>query len=137
MRMAVSKAKQDALLARMAKLDMRESDIEERFVLGAGRGGQKVNKTSSCVVLQHVGSGLIVRCQKTRSRALNRYFARVRLCEKLLERLDRERSERARQIARVRRQKKRRSRRQKERILQEKRERSSLKRLRSPVRVEE
>ena len=49
----------------------------------AGRGGQKVNKTSNCVQLVHGPTGLIVKCQKTRSRARNRTLARQWLAAKL------------------------------------------------------
>lgn len=56
-------------------------DLEERFVLGSGSGGQKINKTSSCVYLKHLPSGFEVTCQETRSRDKNRLLARERLCE--------------------------------------------------------
>ena len=129
----VSAAKRGALTRRMRAMGIREEDLDERFVLGAGRGGQKVNKTSSCVQLRHAPSGLTVKCQRTRSRAANRYYARLELCEKLQERRDYEKSARAAAIAKIRRQKQRRSRRQKERMLQAKRERAEKKRLRRPV----
>ena len=52
----------DALGKRMRKLGIREEDLEETFVRGTGAGGQKINKTSSTVVLVHVPTGLEVRC---------------------------------------------------------------------------
>lgn len=31
-----------------------ESELEEKFIKGGGPGGQKINKTNSCVYLKHV-----------------------------------------------------------------------------------
>ena len=45
---AVSEQKNRWLLHRMAELEVREEDLEERFVRSSGRGGQHVNKTASC-----------------------------------------------------------------------------------------
>ncbi|OPZ60280.1 MAG: Peptide chain release factor 1 [Deltaproteobacteria bacterium ADurb.Bin510] len=78
----VSAEKQQALKARMAELGLREEDIEERFIHGGGRGGQKLNKTASCVWLKHLPSGLEVKCQQERSQSLNRFFARRLLVAK-------------------------------------------------------
>ncbi len=72
-----------ALAARMHALGLREEDLLERFVLGSGPGGQKINKTSSCVWLKHLPTGREVKCQATRSRARNRLLARHGLCELL------------------------------------------------------
>lgn len=74
---------EDALTARMRKLRIREEDLQESFIRGSGPGGQKVNKTSSTVVLRHVPSGLEVRCQRERSQVMNRHWARVELCERI------------------------------------------------------
>ena len=96
-----------------------------------------MNKTASCVYLRHTSTGLEVKCQKTRSRAANRYFARYELCEKLQAQIDAEQTERAQRAAKIRRQKRRRSRRQKQRMLEEKKRQSRKKQLRRPVRPEE
>ncbi|KAK3619390.1 hypothetical protein LTR56_024077 [Elasticomyces elasticus] len=71
-----------------------ETDIEEAFLKGSGPGGQKINKTSSAVQLKHLPTGIVVKCQETRSRQLNRKFARNILAEKLdiLEKGDESRS---------------------------------------------
>jgi peptide chain release factor len=83
MNLGVTDKKQAELEARMAALGLREQDLEEKYVRSSGPGGQKINKTSSCVLLTHVPSGLQVKMQKERSQPLNRYFARKRLCELL------------------------------------------------------
>lgn len=43
-----------------------ESDLEEQFVKGHGPGGQATNKTSNCVVLKHVPSGIVVKVEEAR-----------------------------------------------------------------------
>lgn len=132
----LGKAKQNELAARMARLGIREEDLREQFIRGSGKGGQKINKTSSCVHLRHEPSGIVVKCQRERSRVLNRYLARRELCERLAERLALEQSRRQQEAERIRRQKRRRTRRQKQRILEEKRRQGRKKELRHPVRVE-
>jgi protein subunit release factor B len=104
----------------MARLGIREADLLEKFVLGSGSGGQKINKTASCVYLRHGPSGLEVKCQRERSRELNRFLARRELCDRLEERLRGEQSARRQEWEKIRRQKRRRSRRQKERMLEAK-----------------
>ena len=72
---------------RLAKLGVRASDVRERFVLGTGCGGQKINKTASMVTLYHRPTGTEVRRQKERSREANRRLAWEGLCEKLEKRV--------------------------------------------------
>lgn len=69
--------------ARLAALGTSVADVEERFVRGAGPGGQKINKTSSTVWLRHRPTGIEVRCQRERSQAANRAVAWQEMCEKL------------------------------------------------------
>jgi protein subunit release factor B len=71
------------IFERLARLDVELSDIDERFVRGAGPGGQKINKTSSTVCLRHNPSGTEVRCQAERSQSANRLKAWETLCQKL------------------------------------------------------
>lgn len=130
----VSATKRDALAARMEALGLFETDIEERFVRSSGKGGQNVNKVSTCVVLVHRPSGTTVKCQRERTQALNRYRARVMLADKVERRVLDERREVAAEIAKVRRQKKKRSRRAKAKILSDKRARAQTKARRRPVR---
>lgn len=68
--------------------ELDESELTESFVRGSGAGGQKVNKTSSCVNLLHKPTGLRVDCQDTRSLQQNRKLARKRLLLKLDEYLN-------------------------------------------------
>lgn len=62
---------------------LSEEEIEEDFVKGSGPGGQAVNKTSNCVVLKHIPSGIVVKCHESRSLDRNRKLARERLVAKL------------------------------------------------------
>lgn len=67
----------------MKGLGIAEKDLVEKFIQGSGKGGQKINKTSSCVFLQHIPSHIDIKCQKSRSRELNRFLARRELCQRL------------------------------------------------------
>ncbi|XP_047447948.1 mitochondrial translation release factor in rescue [Mugil cephalus] len=60
-----------------------EDELEEQFVRGSGPGGQATNKTSNCVVLKHIPTGIVVKCHQTRSVDINRKRAREILREKL------------------------------------------------------
>jgi protein subunit release factor B len=111
MNFGVTDKKQAELEARMAALGLREEDLEEKYVRSSGPGGQKVNKTSSCVVLKHAPSGLEVKMQKERSQPLNRYHARKRLCELMEERTLGAQSPAALKAEKIRKQKQRRRRR--------------------------
>ena len=122
--------------SRMALAELADADIEETFVRGSGSGGQKINKTSSCVQLKHLLTGTIVRCQETRSREANRWLAREMLAERLLEARESELSERRQAAEKIRRQKRRRSRRQKERMLADKKHQSEKKAQRKSVKPE-
>lgn len=126
--------KWDELKIRMERLGIQESDLVEKFILGSGSGGQKINKTSSCVYLKHLSTGIEIKCQKTRSRELNRLYARRELCERLEERIFQEKSERQQKIEKIRRQKRKRSRRAQEKVLVSKKKLSEKKHLRKPPR---
>ena len=127
----------ERIKALMEDASVFEEDLEESFILGSGPGGQKTNKTSSVVRLQHEPSGLSVRCGETRSRETNRWLARRTLAELILER-EKGRKSAARQAAeKVRRQKRRRSRRQKQKMLDDKHAHSEKKAARRKVSAEE
>ncbi len=129
----VSPEKEQALLERMQELGITEADIVEKFVRSSGKGGQNVNKTSTCVYLKHLPSGIEVKVQKERSQALNRFLARRLLLQKIEELILGRESEKRAEIEKIRRRKRRRTRRQKERMLQEKHKQSEKKARRGPV----
>ncbi|MCX7966012.1 MAG: peptide chain release factor-like protein [Syntrophorhabdaceae bacterium] len=127
----VSPEKENRLLEKMERLGIKDEDIVEKFIRSGGPGGQHVNKTSTCVYLKHIPTGIEVKCQKERSQALNRYFARKILVEKIEEMILGKESERQKEIEKLKRQKRKRSKRAKEKILMLKHHQSEKKRLRS------
>lgn len=131
--MVIRKEKLDALYKRMEELGIREEDLIEKFILGSGKGGQKVNKTASCVYLKHIPTQIEVKCQQSRSREMNRFLARRELCEQIASKIHQEKTAKQQLMEKIRRQKKKRSRRAKEKILQEKKKRSKIKSYRSPI----
>jgi protein subunit release factor B len=118
---------------RMRRAGIRAADLEETFARSAGPGGQNVNKVSTAVTLRHRPSGTSVTVQDSRSQAMNRKLAR----ERLLEAIERAQGEvRAAQKAareKVRRRNSPRPRGLKRRILETKRKRATLKKLRGHV----
>ena len=128
----VTPEKELALLRRMAELGIRETDLDERFVRGGGNGGQKINKTSSTVVLRHIPTGLEVRCSRECSQSMNRFFARRDLCEKLAEKILGEKTARQQAAEKIRRQKRKRSKRQTALMVDAKKRHSQTKALRRP-----
>ncbi|MBN8548610.1 MAG: peptide chain release factor-like protein [Deltaproteobacteria bacterium] len=133
-RYGVSIEKEQQLLERMQRLGIREEDLVEAFIRGSGKGGQKINKTSSCVQLTHRPSGIEIRCQRERSQALNRFHARRMLCDKLEGQVLGELSKEEQAREKIRRQKRRRSRKAKQKMLEQKGRRSDTKRMRQSVR---
>jgi len=133
----ITPEKWERLNERMEKIGLREAEIEEHFIRGSGSGGQKINKTSSCIQLIHPASGIEIRCQKTRSQADNRYWARCGLCERIEEQVLGEKSARRQAAEKIRRQKRRRSRRAKARMLDDKSKQGQKKKLRGRVHPEE
>jgi peptide chain release factor len=79
----VSEEKNRWLRERMAALGVREEDLEESFIRSSGKGGQHVNKTSTCVRIRHIPTGVEVKCMEDRSQSLNRFLARRELLEKV------------------------------------------------------
>jgi len=126
-----------AIMASLAALGVRPDDVDERFIRGAGPGGQKINKTSSTVWIRHRPSGIEVRCQRERSQAANRETAWMELCAKLEERrralAAMLQDERQRNIRRTRQK----SRGQKMRMIEGKKRRAAQKARRGRVRGEE
>jgi len=133
----VSPAKAQTLAERFERLGIREDDLEEQFVRSRGKGGQNVNKVSTCVVLVHRPTGTMVKCQQERSQALNRFHARQLLADKIERQTLGRASAEAARVAKLRRQKRRRSRRAKEKMLAAKHARAEIKARRGPIREEE
>lgn len=129
--MTLSKEKQDALKQKMQSLGISEDDLVEKFILGSGSGGQKINKTSSCVYLKHLPTGIEIKCQKERSRELNRFYARRFLVEEIEKRLFQRKTAKIQENEKIRRQKKRRTRRQQLKTLEDKSLHSAKKKLRT------
>ena len=125
--MDISEKKQLQLQKVMKRLGINEEDLIEKFILSPGKGGQKLQKTYSCVHLKHLPTRIIVKCSQDRQREANRYFARKRLCEKIKEITEGEKSKKQQETEKIRRQKKRRSRKSKEKMLEEKKRRSTIK----------
>jgi protein subunit release factor B len=118
---------------RLAALGVPPADVEERFVRGTGPGGQKINKTSSCVWLRHGPTGIETRCQRERSQVVNRALAWAELCAKLEERKRVAAAARQDEQAKNRRRNRQKSRGQKARMIQSKKHRAGIKSSRGRV----
>lgn len=125
--------KWEKLHERMTALGILESDLSENFIRGSGSGGQKINKTSSCVQLRHAPSGIEIKCQASRLQGSNRFFARRDLCDKLEEQILGIKSQKKQEQEKIRRQKRRRSRRAKNKMLDAKTRHGEKKALRRSV----
>jgi len=121
MQSPVSPEKQSALDQRMIALGVTEDNLLEKFVRGSGAGGQKINKTSNCVFLKHLPSGVAIKCQMDRSREMNRFLARRELCDQLEAIKEGRSTAKTQAIEKMRRQKRPRSRRSKQRSVADKR----------------
>src|SRR3989454_11461226 len=123
----------EAIKRRMESLRIRESDLEETFAHSSGPGGQNVNKVATAVTLRHLPSRISVTAQDSRSQARNRKLARQRLITALEQR---ERGRRNAKIALHERERRRNSPRPpalKKKILEAKKKRATLKKLRARV----
>ena len=135
--MPVSIDKEKVLAARMLELGVAQDEIEESFIRSSGPGGQKVNKSSSCVYLVHLPTGLSVKCQRERSQSLNRFLARRILLDKIERQQKGFIAEEKEKLEKIRRQKRKRSHRAKEKILLAKHQRAEIKSLRGKVATDE
>ncbi len=122
--------REDSLRKEMDRLGLFEEDLIEKFILGTGSGGQKINKTSSCVYLKHLPTGIEIKCQKERSREANRLWARGELVRRVKEREEKRKAEEKQIREKTRRQKQRRTRKIQREVLAGKKKRSEQKKLR-------
>ena len=127
----ITKNKWENLKKLMSSLDIYEENIDENFIKGSGKGGQKLNKSSTCVQLKY--KNLEVKCQKTRSQSDNRFWARRELCDKFIELKNDFVSKKNREYNKIRKQKLKRSKRAKEKIMEIKINQSNKKKLRRKI----
>ena len=119
--------------ARLVRLGLRAEDIEESFARSSGPGGQHVNKVSTAVTLRHVPSGMAVTVQDSRSQAMNRQIARERLLQTLEEARRAEKAAQRSEREKIRRQNRPRPRGVKRRMVDNKKKRGAVKKLRGRV----
>ena len=121
---------------RMARLGIRDADVEESFARSGGPGGQNVNKVSTAVTLRHLPSSISVTVQDSRSQAANRKLAR----ERLLDAIESVREgQRMAEIAKREKERRRKSPRPaalKRKILESKRRRADLKKQRTKIKLD-
>ncbi len=123
----------DLILKRMRSLKIFEKDLDEVFVASPGPGGQNVNKVATCVVLQHVPTGEVIKCHEYRTQLANRIRARELLAERVESQVQAKKQAAAQHRYQERARKRKRSRASKERMLENKRQRSEKKQSRKRV----
>ena len=108
----VTPAKLDDLRARIVRLKIDLNGVDEQAVKGGGPGGQKVNKTSSGVLLRYSlatperePEQITVKWTRERSRSLNRFLALRELVDEVEVRISPATSERLKDRDRIRKQK--------------------------------
>ncbi len=101
----VTAAKIESLRARIERLGINLHDIEETFTKGSGKGGQKINKTSSAVFLKYPPLHLTVKMSKDRSQSLNRFLALRELVDQIEMKISPQTSERLKDWERKRKKK--------------------------------
>ncbi|KAJ5375531.1 hypothetical protein N7517_007537, partial [Penicillium concentricum] len=65
------------------RLKINDADISISYLKGTGPGGQKINKTNSAVQIIHRPSGVVIKCQATRSQSQNAKIARSLLADRV------------------------------------------------------
>jgi protein subunit release factor B len=79
----VTPGKKRELRERIERLGVQLDLVEAQYVRASGPGGQKVNKTSSAVVLKYPPLELVVKWSRERSRALNQFLALRELVDEI------------------------------------------------------
>ena len=123
----------NSLQARMRKLGIREADLEESFARSSGPGGQNVNKVATAVTLRHCPTGTSVTVQDSRSQAVNRKLALERLLDAIESAREKHRAAEIAEREKARRRKSPRPAALKRKILESKRKRGELKKLRGTI----
>lgn len=110
----ITDKKYNEILKKVKYLGIRLEDVKEQFVRGAGKGGQKRNKTSNCVYLEHFPTKISVKYQKYRERSMNRILGLRELLIKIEEKELGNKSDSVVKREKIRKQKARRKRKTKE-----------------------
>ena len=134
---SITSKKEKAVKDKMARLGIREEDIEEKFIRPSGKGGTKASKTSCCVYLKHIPTKIEVKYSRERSQSLNRFFARRILVNKIEAMILGRESEERKRREKIRRQKRTRSKKAKQKMLESKRKRAEKKDLRKTIYIRE
>ncbi len=101
----VTERKRNQLKARLERLKINLAEVTEGFVRSPGPGGQKVNKTSSTVMLKYEPLDIIVKWSTERSRAMNRFFALRELVDQVEEKISPQTSKRLKERAKMKQRK--------------------------------
>ncbi len=109
------------------EIGLKPEDVEENFVRGSGKGGQKINKTSSAVQLIHRPTGMEVKVQEYREQSKNRLSAWKLLILKYEEKIKGAESKIQQEQYKIRKQKQKRTKRSKEKMLADKQNRGDVK----------
>lgn len=101
----IKSSKVEALKIRIEKLNISLDEIEEKFIKGSGKGGQKINKTSNAVMLKYPKLKIIIKCQKERKRSLNRFLALRELIDRIEMKISPETSGKLKKIEKIKKKK--------------------------------